>query len=157
MWQYHLGSHSCYMPQVNNVYKASAAAEGAVASIKTTVIAAAAKASTSLGKYARSFPAVVVNLPCTFCTIRPSSLPPVSTVFRNMKFCGAIHHLANLVMERAWLDAGGPARGLPRAPLFNGLDLHLGPQESEEPRVATSATSAAVQKLQRSYLQVGFR
>ncbi len=126
-----------------------------MASIKSTVVNAATKASVPQGQYARSFPAVVVDLPCAFCAIRPSSLPPTLTIFRNMKFCGAVQHLANLVMERAWLDAGGHAQGLPRAPLFNGLDLHLGPQESDALGMVTAATSASVRSLLNAYLQVG--
>lgn len=104
---------------------AAAQLDRLVAVVKQNVLAAALQGATSQGRYARSYPTVIVDLPCTLYSVQTSTLPLASAVAANLKFSPRLQQLAALVMERVWFEAGGPSRGLPRVKMFNGIDLRL--------------------------------
>ncbi len=111
--------------QVPNVYMAAANHRMLVQVITQQVVAVAGRAAMALGLYKRVFPAVVLDLPCTLFSMRTNEVPAATIVAANLKFAPKVQQLAALVLERIWLEASGPSKGLSRHGLFNGMDLKL--------------------------------
>jgi hypothetical protein len=99
-----------------------------VAAITQKVLAAASIWAVRLGALRFRFPAILVDLPCTFFSIQTKLLPAASIVARHFVFSQRISSLAGLVIERIWLDSGGPSRGV-GGPLagnvYNGIHLRM--------------------------------
>jgi hypothetical protein len=91
--------------------------------IKQQIVTAASKAAVPDGMYKKRFPAVVLNLPCTFFSIRTS--PVLTAMATNLKFAKKVQHLAALVLERMWLEATATTKRVGREGLFNGMYLRL--------------------------------
>jgi hypothetical protein len=118
--------------------------------IKAEALKAASAASGLEGHFARSFPVVIVDLPCTLFAIRTSLQHAASALAANLRFAPRLEALVDVVSERIWFDGGGPAAGVSREDgVFNALDLRFGGDGDVQ-----LAADAKLHHLQE-YLQVG--
>jgi hypothetical protein len=113
------------------------------------VVAAAAQAAARNGRYCRVYPVIVLDMPCTLYSLRTKQLPTASIIARNLQFNPVLQQYADRIVKAMWLEVAGPARGLGKGSIFNGVHLRL---EADSQEWLTQL--GGEDKLLQAYLQV---
>jgi hypothetical protein len=124
--------------QVDHANMHAAKLDALVDHLAPLALAAATRTSVMEDRFRRTFPAVVIDLPCTVFSVITQAEPVAALVARHSRFSDQVVRVAKKVVRRIGLDAAGGTSGGSRAGggskagggsqvsgEFNGLHLQL--------------------------------